>query len=627
MRILWTLVAVLALTLSSAVTAAADYSIPVSTTAQSGGRGANDTQNLTFVVGQPSPLVAASNARYSLRTGLLRLLVDVRPPVILHTPPSAAVPDRTALEITAAIGDDRTGVETATVFYREGGAGSYRQRAMSRDGSSFSASIPPSAVTERGLLYYIEAADSAGNHSRYPAAAPDSLVDVRVWFEDLPSAFEVPAGKYRMISLPGSTDARPDLVLVDDLGQYDKKVWRLGRWSRSAQCSSGCYTEYPEVPDMDRGNAFWLISKQAVTFDFSGLSTLPRSPFKIHLERGWNQIGTPFAFPTDWISTEILFEGATYPLAQENIVGADTIYVEDNLVSYDGAYHGQEAALAPWHGYWIYNGSTREVDLLMNPYPSIPVLASPPLLRGNLDAVMELVVASPDFPERTGVVGLSSEAKAGWDPMDHREPPPFGDYVRLVFDQPGWGKHAGTYMTDVRPANDDGALWDFQVEASQPVSAELALTPAGRMPQDWAVYVYDRARGLRIGVEDLPYMFQIAAGRRFSLIAGTEEFIRRLENEAGISLVPQIVGVAPNPFRQSIEIAYFTPGAAALELDVFSVEGRLIKTIGVTEGESGIRRVTWHGDSDGDDEVAPGLYFLRLKAGGVKKTTKVIKIQ
>ena len=106
---------------------------------------------------------------------------------------------------------------------------------MSRDGSSFSASIPPSAVTERGILYYIEAADSAGNVSRYPASAPDSIVDVRVWFEDLPSGFEIPAGEYRMVSLPGSADASPDLVLADDLGNYDKKAWRLGRWSQAAQ--------------------------------------------------------------------------------------------------------------------------------------------------------------------------------------------------------------------------------------------------------------------------------------------------------------------------------------------------------------------------------------------------------
>ena len=54
------------------------------------------------------------------------------------------------------------------------------QKVMTADGGTFSAELPPSAVTERGLLYYIEATDNAGNVSRYPRGAPDSLISVRV---------------------------------------------------------------------------------------------------------------------------------------------------------------------------------------------------------------------------------------------------------------------------------------------------------------------------------------------------------------------------------------------------------------------------------------------------------------
>jgi hypothetical protein len=626
MRPAWALIAAGFLALFAA-SVSADYSIPVSTTAEGGGRGSNDTSGLVFVVGQPSPLVAASNGAYSLTTGLVSLLLDVRPPTILHSPPSAAVPDRTDLEITADIEDDGTGVEAATVFYREGGLNTYRQRTMSRDGDSFSAVLPPSAVTEKGLVYYIEAVDLAGNRSRYPSSAPDSLIEVRVSFENLGCPFELPAGHYRMISLPGSTNADPARILVDDLGEYNRKTWRMGRWNSSPGCSAACYDEYPDVPDMDRGRAFWLISKHASGFDFSGLSTLSESPFKIHLERGWNQIGTPFAFDTDWLSMEILFAGKTYALNEEHIVDTDTIYVEDNLVSYDGAYHGHQSVMEPWRGYWIYNGSSRDVGLLVNPHGSLRALASSPAGSRELDVAWEIAVASPDFPVRTGLAGLSARGRDGWDPMDHHEPPAFADYLRLVFDKSDWGKYKGIYMTDIRHSSDEGAVWDFRVEASRSTSATVDISTQGRLPETWRVFLYDRARGLRVGTADLPYAFRLEPNRDFSLIAGTDEFIRCQESEGGIKLRPQIVGVAPNPFSHSIDIAYFTPGSAPAEIEVFSVEGRLIKSMTGSVGDGGIMTVTWKGDSDRGESVAPGLYFARLRTGTSKDTVKILKIR
>jgi hypothetical protein len=616
----------ISLVLLSAAPSLADYSLPVSTTAGGGGKASNQAYHLSFVVGQPSPLVTASDPVYNLTTGLVTLLLDVRPPAIVHSPPGAAVPDRTALDVVADIADDRTGVEEATVFYREGGLAAYRQKAMNRDGSSFSAAIPPSAVTEKGLLYYIEATDNAGNKSRYPQGAPDSLISVRVWFEDLESAIELPAGRYRMISLPGSTGGNPDQVLVDDLGSYDKKVWRLGRWNPSPECSADCYDEYPALTNMDRGKAFWLITAGASRFDFSGLSTLPESAFRIHLERGWNQIGTPFAFTTDWLSTQILFDGNVYVLNEEHVVGGDTIYVEDNIVSYDGTYHGHQSAMEPWHGYWLYNGSTQEVDLLINPEGPAAAVRASPVRQGVSDIIMELTVSSIDFPERNALAGFSPSARDGWDPMDHREPPAFGDYLRLVFEKPAWGNREGIYMSDIRQSSQAGAFWQFRVEASKSTSATLGLLMKGVMPETWRVYLYDEARGLRIGAVDLPHRFQLDRDRGFSLIAGTEEYIRLKENEVGISLNAQIVGIAPNPFRRSVEISCFAPQGGRLELDVFSVEGRRVRTIAGRAGESGIGRVIWAGDSDRHEAVAPGLYFLRMRTGRSTHTAKVLKI-
>jgi hypothetical protein len=604
-----------------------DYSLKVSTTAQGGGMASNETQNLSYIVGQASPVGIGSNSTSTVLSGLATLFADFLPPAIMHSPPTLAVPDRTALEITADIEDNRAGVAAAVLHYRQGDSETLRQVTMSLSGGAYSGSIPPSAVTERGLLYYIQATDLAGNVSRFPLDAPDSLISVRVWFEDLQSAFEIPAGQYRMISLPGSTGGNPDEVLVDDLGSYDSKVWRLGRWNPSIACSADCYDEYPTLTDMDRGKAFWLITKSAKHFDFSGLSTLPESPFRIHLDRGWNQIGTPFAFTTDWLATEILFDGGVYALNEEHLVGSDTLYVEDNLVSYDGTYHGHESLMEPWSGYWIYNGSTQDVDLLVSPHGLLPALASSHVPRGDFDALIEIAVSSPDFPERAALAGLSPGARDGWDAMDHREPPPIDDQMRVVFERPAWGGRRGLYMTDIRHSSEEGAHWTFRVEASKATSATLELLTESSIPQAWDVFLYDQARGLRVGADDLPYRFELDRTRELSLIAGTEEYIRLQETEAGIALRAQIVGVSPNPFRGSVNIVYFTPGPTRTQLDVYSVEGRLVRTLDRLDASGGIREITWDGRSERSGDVAPGLYFARLRIGGATETVKGLKIQ
>jgi len=606
--------------------AQSDYSLKAWATVQSGGTASSETQNLSYIVGQASPVGTGTNSTMSLVSGLVTLFGDFLPPTISHSPSVNAVPDRTALEITASIDDNRAGVAAAVLYYRQGGSLTSKQVTMSLSGNTYSGTIPASAVTERGLLYYIEATDLAGNVSRFPKDAPDSLISTRVWFDDLESAFELPAGQYRMVSLPGSTGGDPDEVLVDDLGGYDSKVWRLGRWNASTACSADCYDEYPDISAMDRGKSFWLITKSAKHFDFSGLSTLPEDAFKIHLSRGWNQIGTPFAFATDWLATEILFNGVRYDLDQEHIVGSDTIYVEDNLISYDGAYHGHGSTMEPWSGYWIYNGSTQDVDLIINPPGSLLALASRHSRTDDIVTTLQIGVSSPDFPERTALAGLSPRARDGWDAMDHREPPPIDDHLRVVFDRPAWGGRSGLYMTDIRHSGEEGAHWPFRVEASKATSAILDILDAGSMPHGWDLFLYDESRGLRVGADDLPYRFELDRTRGLRLIAGTEEYIRAQETEAGIALRAQIMGVSPNPFSRSVVITYFTPGPVHTELDLYSVEGRLVRSVD-SRAAGSINEITWDGRSTQGGFAAPGLYFARLRIGRTTETIKILKIR
>ena len=236
------------------------------------------------------------------------MLIDMVPPGVEHQP-AASVPARTSVEIVAEVTDTRSGIDTVKIFFREGGYYTFREKPMALSGTIkdvYNATLPPSSVTERGLVYYIEAVDNRGNVGHYPAGAPDSLINLPVAFTDLASA-TLPAGQYRMVSLPGApADGSPDSVLVDDLGFYGRKAWRLGRWNAEGCGGERCYDEYPSVVDFAPGRAFWLISSEARAFDFSGVSVDITEPCEIPLQQGWNQVASPFGFTTDWLSAEPL---------------------------------------------------------------------------------------------------------------------------------------------------------------------------------------------------------------------------------------------------------------------------------------------------------------------------------
>jgi hypothetical protein len=617
-----------------AIPALATYTIPVSATTEGGGTGTDGQYELVFTAGQPGPVTASTSGAYSLMPGLVAAMIDADPPLLTHEP-TPLVAKGIALPIEVVVIDARTGVDSVTLFYREGGRTAFRQRRMDEGtGDTYILTISDNIVTEKGLAYYVEATDKSGNTSRFPAGAPDSLVSVRVWFGDLTSAYDLPGGEYRMVALPGSSNGNPDSVLVDDLGPYDRTVWRLGRWNApDTGCANVCYDEYPAIDDFGPGRAFWLISKDTKPFDFSGMSVDITRPYVVDLEKGWNQIGSPFAFTTDWHSARIRYGSQTYTIGVEHPVGSDTLYVEDNLIAYDGSYQGLQTELEPWAGYWIYNASTQPVDLLLPPEAPTSMLAasshdpSRPDLLLAIKASAKGLEDTEALPGAEALAGVSRTASDDWDESDLRHPPPIGDYIRTVFRHDTWGRHSGTYMSDMRSPSQDGQAWAFEVEVSRPASVSLGIEEIVEAPVGWAIAVYDADAGLKLPLDVLPYHFAAQRSRSFVIVAGTDEYVQAHENQLGMGLKPQIVSVKPNPFTRSAEIAFYLPARLRTTLQIFSVEGRLVTTLADSELEPGYHTARWSGQSDKRTSVAPGIYFLRLEVPGTVETSKILRVQ
>lgn len=96
-------------------------------------------------------------------------------------------------------------------------------------------------------------------------------------------------------------------------------------------------------------------------------------------------------------------------------------------------------------------------------------------------------------------------------------------------------------------------------------------------------------------------------------------------------LLPRLtwLGAAyPNPFNPSTTISFSLVQADHGRMDVFTVEGRLVRTLKMGSFAAGAQEVTWHGTDDQGNPVASGTYLYRLTtASGFNQAGSMVLIK
>jgi hypothetical protein len=87
------------------------------------------------------------------------------------------------------------------------------------------------------------------------------------------------------------------------------------------------------------------------------------------------------------------------------------------------------------------------------------------------------------------------------------------------------------------------------------------------------------------------------------------------------------LAVAPSPFSVSTRIAWSGPPARRVFLSIHDVGGRRVRSLFAGTADTGSLGVTWRGEDDAGHPVAPGVYFVRLEAGDLASTRKVVRLR
>ncbi len=80
----------------------------------------------------------------------------------------------------------------------------------------------------------------------------------------------------------------------------------------------------------------------------------------------------------------------------------------------------------------------------------------------------------------------------------------------------------------------------------------------------------------------------------------------------------------PNPFNPSTLIRYELPQQAAVEIVIYDLRGRQIRTLFQGSETAGYRDVTWDGTNEFGHEVSAGIYLVVLRADAFVETKKLV---
>ncbi len=80
----------------------------------------------------------------------------------------------------------------------------------------------------------------------------------------------------------------------------------------------------------------------------------------------------------------------------------------------------------------------------------------------------------------------------------------------------------------------------------------------------------------------------------------------------------------PNPFSRSTAISFSIPSASCVELDIYTISGRRIRTLVNGTQQAGHHVAEWDGKDGSGKDVSSGIYYCRLRAEDCEVTTKLI---
>ena len=365
-----------------------------------------------------------------------------------------------------------------------------------------------------------------------------------------------------------------------------------------------------------QGDAFWVAASESFTWTMPG-GAMDMNGVAVPLNEGWTMVGYPLWAPVDLADCLV-----THPVYGIQIWGVAVAsgWMAGGVYGYSPLsemYYVVDAC-SPWFGYWVASYAD---DLILHfPHPGSSGASG----GGGVDPdVVWALDVSVDGRSANFSFGLHALSVDGFDARYDLPAPPgapaANPFPTLSFDHPEWDLPTGrAFITDFRPPADPPCRWDALLTAPAPGTVSLSWD-GGALPEDTDLQVY-------LPQQNRVVVMSMRDESSVTLDVGAEPLqvvFRSPDMSTGIADAPgrHTISCHPNPFNPTTEIELRTVAAGHIDLEIYDLRGRRVRSFTLGEQPAGTYRATWRGRDDDGREVAGGTYFAVLALDGVRTGT------
>jgi hypothetical protein len=506
--------------------------------------------------------------------------------------------------------------------------------------SSTGATTPFDSV-DVGATTYTDASAEAGTRYYYRVKAL-SESGIKSAFSGLSSAFITPpevsydvsrsfgdagaSSNYRLVGLPGAEETALSEALDGSFGTG---------WKAFLQSEDG--SGLAEAPDaaLAPGGGVWVISKTDLTASSTtdAVEIAADGTATIDVHAGWNIISNPTDKALDWNAVREASGGASQPLwtfEGGSYVQAGTFAAAgaEGQAFYFNNAEGLDELVLPYAPDTSSSASSESAAALARGEASGDSPAWALALTASRKAPSSRADSAPETFHATVRAGVAKQAKTGFDAGDAFAPPGRFEAVSLRFLPTGFEQKGVELASEYRPADagKDGQRFQLALRSTpgRPVTlrADLPKEASAKASDRKAVLVRERT-GKRFALsEEKPVrLTPRAKEEQLTLLVGSNGFIEAAAEKA-TPAESKLIGTYPNPFRSEATIAYALADESDVELTVYDMRGRKVRTLVDERQSAGRKNATLQARS-----LASGVYVFRLQIGDRLETGRLVHVR
>ena len=577
-----------------------EYKIQVSHIPIGQGVGLSDSISVSNSIGAVLSNNMSSDS-FAVGTGFLQTTQSVfsEPPVISSfNLPDIMFKTGQSVLITATL-YDLNGINSVELLLQKGaGVKEISIPMFNITDDQYGGNIPDSLLTTENFRVKINGVDNMGYYtSTVYQSSEIRFNNGELSMENLHSYYPegVKRNKWKLISWPGqSKDVR---LSVSEL----EKGHVFLDWN-------SIKNKYETPKEIHLGKAYWFrhIYNEPVLFQEDTSTALSLENFVINLDRGWNLIGSPFAFPVTFEKDSNVTDPITYD---------------------EKGWTGYQTELFPWNGYAVYTDiNSAELTL-------IPFLESD-FPRGrtlsNDEWYINIKLESQNYFNYSAEIGRRKYAKDVLDMFDTPVFPEIDNALSVSMDLNG--AKSFKYMRDVRSIDESNGVWNLKLDAhknERKISVSGHLRGLDHKISTAIIDIPDRKIIYNFLEKGLEIVKESQVSYDLKLIVGDEDFVFNTA-EAILNDIPEKFSLSqnyPNPFNPVTRMDYTLPKRSRVVISIYNVLGQEVKTIINREQEYGYHSITWDGIDNRGKQMSSGVYFARMNSNSFSQTKKMLLVK